>query len=524
MTTTGASVSDSADPTSVPPPGETSGAGETTAAASQTSRPGLFAAFWRWHFYASLLVLPVMAVLAATGLIYLFRFTVDPWFAPGITVERPADDAAQMVPLARQQAAAEAAHPGADVTMVTEAAADRASVFSVALPDGEDRNVHVDPWSGEVTASVVPTSLPSDVAIRLHGELMAGRWGDYVIELAACWAIVMTLTGYYLFLRGRRARRARDRRHGRVVGLRSGHAVVGAVAGVGVLFLVASGLPWTAFWGDTVQQWAAPRGASLWSEDPGATSTLGERLEDASGSSASPGWAISAVPLAASTVPDGEGHDHGGAGSAPDGHPDDHRHHREVDEATPADSSVTVDTAVAAAVSEGLTGPFTITYPADETGVYSVLASQWYDPEQEAFRDVSAEATAHVDQYSGDVVARYGYADYTPAAQVVSQAIALHEGRRFGAVTTVTTTAFCLGILFLCVSAPVMWWRRRPKQGGLAAPRGRMPVRSTPWLAVGLVVLGVALPLFGLSLLVVLLLDQLVVRSVPALRRALSTT
>ena len=28
---------------------------------------GLFRAFWRWHFYASLLVLPVLLVLAVTG-------------------------------------------------------------------------------------------------------------------------------------------------------------------------------------------------------------------------------------------------------------------------------------------------------------------------------------------------------------------------------------------------------------------------------------------------------------------------
>ena len=51
----------------------------------------------------------------------------------------------------------------------------------------------------------------------------------------------------------------------------------------------------------------------------------------------------------------------------------------------------------------------------------------------------------------------------------------------------------------------------------MAAPRGRMPLRSSPLLVVGLVALGVFLPLFGLSVLVVLALDQLVVRRVPAL-------
>ena len=59
--------------------------------------------------------------------------------------------------------------------------------------------------------------------------------------------------------------------------------------------------------------------------------------------------------------------------------------------------------------------------------------------------------------------------------------------------------------------------RRRPRAG-------RMPIRATPALVVGLVALGVFLPLFGISLLVVLLLDQLVLRRVPALSRWFDVT
>jgi uncharacterized iron-regulated membrane protein len=63
-----------------------------------------------------------------------------------------------------------------------------------------------------------------------------------------------------------------------------------------------------------------------------------------------------------------------------------------------------------------------------------------------------------------------------------------------------------------------MWWRRRPSRAGsMAAPRGLLPLRSSPTLVIGLVALGVFLPLFGLSVLAVLALDQLVVRRVPAL-------
>jgi uncharacterized iron-regulated membrane protein len=76
----------------------------------------------------------------------------------------------------------------------------------------------------------------------------------------------------------------------------------------------------------------------------------------------------------------------------------------------------------------------------------------------------------------------------------------------------------CLAIIAMCVTGPLMWWRRRPRGAArLGAPRGRMPVRATPVLLVGLVALGVFLPLFGVSLVAVLLLDQLVLRRVPAL-------
>ena len=49
---------------------------------ASTPRPatssGWFRAFWRWHFYAAFLVAPVLLILAVTGLIYLFRFQLEP--------------------------------------------------------------------------------------------------------------------------------------------------------------------------------------------------------------------------------------------------------------------------------------------------------------------------------------------------------------------------------------------------------------------------------------------------------------
>jgi uncharacterized iron-regulated membrane protein len=81
---------------------------------------------------------------------------------------------------------------------------------------------------------------------------------------------------------------------------------------------------------------------------------------------------------------------------------------------------------------------------------------------------------------------RGGYEQYSGLAKTVSHGIALHEGRHLGVVSMVLSAAMCLGILFLCVTGPLLWWRRRPRGAArLGAPRARMPPRATPVLAAG---------------------------------------
>ncbi len=98
------------------------------------SRPGWFRAFWRWHFYASFLVIPVLLVLSVTGLIYLFRFQLEPLLhADVMKVAQPAGtDVAQ--PYAGQLAAVEKAHPGRHRRLDGRAALRRAAAPSSRSP------------------------------------------------------------------------------------------------------------------------------------------------------------------------------------------------------------------------------------------------------------------------------------------------------------------------------------------------------------------------------------------------------
>ena len=462
-----------------PPPASTTAGRE---------RRSLFRAFWRWHFYATVVVVPVLLVLAVTGGIYLLRFQVEPLLhADVMQVERAGQAFTQ--PYEAQRRAVADAYPDHTVLSMSEPRDEgRSTVFTTEAPDGAPLDVFVDPWTAQVLGALNPDTTLSGTAVRLHAELMAGRTGDVVIELAACWSIVMALTGYYLWFQGRAARRRARQARARGAALRQRHAVVGAVAGVGLLFLLVSGLPWTGVWGERAQAIATSSGTSFWSDDHGAlsapTTTLDESLPH---SHAEVPWAQGDVDLPTS------------------------------DDDEEVGQVANVDTAIAVADAEGLRHPMTVALPAGSDGVFSVLGF--------AFDAPTDERTVHVDQYDGEAVATYGYADYPVLAKVVSHGIALHEGRHFGTVNLLISLAFCAGIVFLCLSGPWMWWRRRPRGGaGLGAPRGRMPLRSRPALAVAVLALAVFLPLFGVSLAVVLLLDQLLLRRVGALQRWFAVT
>ncbi|MER7072248.1 PepSY domain-containing protein [Terrabacter sp. NPDC000476] len=452
-------------------------------------RTGLFRAFWRWHFYASVVVVPVLLVLSLTGLVYLFRFQIEPLLhADLMRVDHAQGQLTQ--PWQTQLEAVQAADPGATVVSFTEpTGADDSARFTVETAEGLTRDVFVDPYTVRVLGSLDPDSTISGTAVRLHADLMAGRVGDTVMELGACWAIVMAVTGYVLFFKGRRARRRQRLAGAPNARLRTMHARTGLVVGAGLLLLVVSGLPWTGIWGEQVQQLATDRGTSLWSADPGAlsnpTSTLDESLPH---SHHAVPWAQGKSPVPQSNP--------GAAG----------------DEVSVAN----LDTAVEVGSRSGLAHPMTVALPSDDRGVYSVIGY--------AFDDPGAERTVHVDRFGGQVVSTYGYDDYPTLAKVVSQGIALHEGRRLGTVNFWLTALFCVAVVVSCVTGPLMWWRRRPRgAGAVGAPRGRMPLVASPLLAVVVVALAVFLPVFGASLVLVLLLDRFVIRRVPRLRQAFST-
>ncbi len=90
-------------------------------------------------------------------------------------------------------------------------------------------------------------------------------------------------------------------------------------------------------------------------------------------------------------------------------------------------------------------------------------------------------------------------------------------GNYFGRANQIVMLMPCIGIVFLSITGPYMWWRRRPK-GKLAAPRAISDpkLRTVTFIALGI---GLLFPLAGASLLAVLMGDNLVQRLLERRRR-----
>jgi len=106
---------------------------------------------------------------------------------------------------------------------------------------------------------------------------------------------------------------------------------------------------------------------------------------------------------------------------------------------------------------------------------------------------------------------RSGFADRHVIDRVVNYGIAWHEGQLFGWVNQLAGVLVALTLMAMSVLGVMMWWKRRP-QGVLGAPAAEPARRPGAALIAGILVLAVLLPLFGVSLLVILLLETLVLR------------
>lgn len=121
--------------------------------------------------------------------------------------------------------------------------------------DGLPFPVFVDPHNARVLGKLAPGQWWPGWSRALHGGWPLGAPGSWLLELGDSWAILMILTGFYLWWpRRRRFPQCLWPRfnYGARTMLRDLHTTVAVLFSAIFLFFLTSAMPWTSFWGGTL--------------------------------------------------------------------------------------------------------------------------------------------------------------------------------------------------------------------------------------------------------------------------------
>ncbi|HET7797881.1 MAG TPA: PepSY domain-containing protein, partial [Nevskia sp.] len=122
-----------------------------------------------------------------------------------------------------------------------------------------------------------------------------------------------------------------------------------------------------------------------------------------------------------------------------------------------------------------------------------------------------------LDGATGAVLKREDFGDRKLLDRIIGTGVAAHEGQLFGWVNQALGAFTALSLIGLTLSGLVMWLKRRPA-AVLGAPLA-LPETRVPRPMIGLaVVLGVLLPMFGLSLIAVLVIERALLRRIAPAR------
>lgn len=457
---------------------------------------------WRWHFYAGLFVIPFMLILSLTGLVMLFDDEIE---------QARYSEQLQVIPqhhsvaVSQQLMAVQEAFPHAVVTQfIPSASPEIANRFSIQMADGLELFATVNPYTGKVLGTIDRSQSWYQLANSIHATLLIGDTGDYLLEIAASLGILLLVSGLYLWWPRDNASKAGFLKirfgSGTRIVMRDLHANLGGVLSIVLLFFLISGLSWTGFWGKTlVQAWNTFPTYYTWGQKPTSTPVTHASLNH--GSEEEMPWNLEQTTMPQSAEPE-KAHDHSKMG---------------MEEAhMMASNTVDIDSIIVKAQALGFEH-YRVYFPKNATGVYTVAANTMAGD----ITDPRNDRTSHFDQYSGELLMDVTWQDYTPFAKAMAAGVSLHQGD-LSSLNKYLNVAFCLSFILIALSGIAMWWIRRPVgKGRLGVPPRFAQAGIWKVGLVTLVVIGVAFPLAGATIVVALLCDWLLFSRVEKLRNAL---
>lgn len=180
-----------------------------------------------------------------------------------------------------------------------------------------------------------------------------------------------------------------------------------------------------------------------------------------------------------------------------------HHHHETPMADAPVDYSM-VDGVLATARAAGIDARILEITPAPSS------SHAWSVVEIDRSWPTQVDAVA-IDPRNQTVVDEVNFAEFPVAAKLTRWGIDAHMGSLFGLANQLILIASALGVLAMVMMGYLIWWRRRPtrrmdRQGVLQA-WGRLTPLSRAGVAGIALLLGLSLPVFGVSLVLLLTMD-----------------
>lgn len=455
---------------------------------------------WRWHFYAGLFCIPFVLWLSVTGTIFLFhpqiQHLLDRPFNRIMITQRATANA--------QVQAALAAMPGTTLDSY-ELPHSPTSAAQVLVDKGSQQfRVYVHPQTLAILKIDNEDHRVDVFTSRLHGELLMGEYGSWIIELAGSWAVVMIVTGLFLWWPTNTRRLAgilypRLGQGGRAF-WKDIHSVTGIYVSFFALFLLLTGLPWAKSWGGYLKMIRNLSAGHAVSQD--WTTSSAEVLAARQARSSMATHDMSHMDSMHAM--------NGAAGMSMSSHTEHTgvwgRHSTML---TGPDAFLPLDKMVATVAPLDLPNPVLISPPLHAGGNWSAKSDT---------RDRPLRVDLILDGKSGAILKRTDFHSKPWIDRAIGTGIAAHEGQLFGVTNQLVSLFTTIGLVILSVSGLTMWKKRKP-EGVLGAPAPLRRLHFSVGLVVTLVAFGLYFPFLGGSMIIVGLIERFVLRKLAATRQ-----
>lgn len=307
------------------------------------------------------------------------------------------------------------------------------------------QSLYIDPYTGSISGEITTRNTDMYQVRKLHGELLMGSLGTKVIELVGCWMVVLIVTGLYVWWPERSWKL-------------KAYFVPRIKSGRRVFFRDAHAI--TGFWLSALFLLILAGGLP-W------TDVFGSGFK----------WVQEQTQT---------------------GYPSTWNHYNLSDYPTNT-KMVSLDYIVQKAKDLQLPGTVSIKFPKDANGVFSVQNTY--------YKDLSQQVKYHFNPYDGQILKKHTWSDVGVLMQARMWVMAFHQGQ-FGQWNWVLMLLTAI-LLFLMSLSAVISYALRKRKNSWGVPK----VPKNYSLGIGMVIiigfLGVLLPLFGLSVIIIIIFELL---------------